>query len=136
MSVENNQDLTRNPDDLRKEEDDLQSQKNNKRNIGRKAGDVQEGNGSLNNISEDINKEKPVNEEGVDENQEQHWTGNYGQKSSNKPRSLEQDSFSDQNLTDGVQQNTGRNHVTNVGGTSQEDLEEGKTGLNDMENDS
>lgn len=116
-------------------ENDSQSQNNNG-NIGREVEDEKEGKGSFSNISEDINNEKPVNEEGIGENGESHWVGNYGQRSSNRPSSLELDSFSDQNLTNGVQQNKSRNHVTNVGGTSQEDLEKGKTGLTDNENNS
>ena len=130
-----NQNQSRERDYSKKNQDDSQSQNNNG-NIGRENDEEEEGNGNLNNISEYINKEKPVNEEGVAESQEQHWSGNHGQRSSNRPDSREQDSFSDQNLTDGVQQNKSKNHVTNVGDTSQEDLEKGKTGLTDMENDS
>lgn len=109
-----------------------QSQNNNG-NIGREAGTKKEGEGSLSNIAEDNDKEKPANEEGVGENQENHWSGNHGQKSSNRPGSRDRDSFNDQNLTNAVQQNEGRNHVTNAGGTSQEDLEKDKTGLRDNE---
>lgn len=112
---------------------DSQSQNNNG-NIGREVDEEREGDGSFTNLSEEVADEKPVNEEGVGENQEDHWVGNHGQKSSNRPGSYNQDSFSDQNLTDGAQQNRTRNHVTNAGGTSQEDLEKGKTGLTDEEN--
>ncbi|NEU08327.1 hypothetical protein GZH53_08405 [Flavihumibacter sp. R14] len=109
---------------------------NNNGNIGREEGNEEEVNGSFIDISNDSNKEKPANEEGVRENQEHHWVGNHGQRSSNRPGSRYTDDFSDQNLTDGVQQNSGRNHVTNAGGTSQEDLAKGKTGLTDEENNS
>ena len=112
-----------------------QSQNNNG-NIGREEGIDEEANGSLDNISKDINKEKPASEESLKENQEQHWTGNYGQQSSNRPGSRSTDGFNDQNLTNAAQQNSGRNHITNVGGTSQDDFEKGKTGLTDEENNS
>ena len=111
---------------------DSQAQNNNG-NIGREEGYDPADDGSLNNISEDIDKEKPANEEGIKENQEHHWTGNHGQHSSNRPGSQHTDGFSDQNLTNATQQNSGRNHVTNVGGTSQEDFEKGKTGLTNDE---
>jgi len=133
MSIEEN---ISNPDRDREyspeDQNDYQAQNNNG-NIGREEGNDEEGNGSLNNISEDINKEKPVNEDGTRENQEHHWTGNHGQASSNRPGSQSTDAFSDQNLTNATQQNSGRNHITNVGGTSQEDLEKGKTGLTNDE---
>ncbi len=109
-----------------------QSQQNNG-NIGREEGVDEEGKGSLGSISEDENPEKPVNEDGVGENQESHWTGNHGQKSSNRPHSRDRDSYNDQNPSDGAQQNNGRNHVANAGGTSQEDIEKGNTGLRDGE---
>jgi len=131
----NNQEPIRNQDNIRNNDDDSQSQNNNG-NIGREVDDEKEGQGSFTNLSKDIADEKPVNEEGVGENQETHWVGNHGQQSSNRPGSHNTDSFSDQNLTDGAQQNSTRNHVTNAGGTSQEDLEEGKTGLTEEENES
>lgn len=113
--------------------DDTASQNNNG-NIGREVEDEKEGSGSFKNLPDHLVDETPVNEDGVGENQENHWVGNHGQKSSNRPGSQGSDGFSDQNLTNGVQQNRGRNHVTNAGGTSQEDLEKGKTGLTDEEN--
>lgn len=126
LTDQNNQDPNRDQEN----ENDSQSQNNNG-NIGREAGDEQEGEGSFKNISTD--QEKPVNEQGIGENQENHWSGNHGQKSSNRPGSHGQDSFTDRNLTDGVQQNSSRNHVTNAGGTLQEDLEKGKAGLKEEE---
>lgn len=131
---QNNQNPNRIQDNIRGNDDDSQSQNNNG-NIGREVDDEKEGHGSLTNLSNDIADEKPVYEEGVGENRENHWVGNHGQKSSNRPGSHNQDSFSDQNLTDGAQQNRTRNHVTNAGGTSQEDLEKGNTGLTDEENE-
>lgn len=113
---------------------DGSASQNNNGNIGREVENEKEGSGSFRNLPGDLADETPVNEDGVGENQENHWVGNHGQKSSNRPGSHGIDSFSDQNLTDGVQQNRGRNHVTNAGGTSQEDLEKGKTGLTDEEN--
>lgn len=113
---------------------DGSASQNNNGNIGREVENEKEGSGSFRNLPGDFDEETPVNEDGVGENQENHWVGNHGQKSSNRPGSHGIDSFSDQNLTDGVQQNRGRNHVTNAGGTSQEDLEKGKTGLTDEEN--
>lgn len=135
MSTDQHKDNTPgNHKNIRENENDSQAQNNNG-NIGREVGEEQEGDGSFTNLSENIADEKPVNEEGVGENKESHWVGNHGQKSSNRPGSHNQDSFSDQNLTDGAQQNRTRNHVTNAGGTSQEDLEKGKTGLTDEENE-
>jgi len=135
ITDQNNPNPKREPDDNKENSSDSQSQNNNG-NIGREVDDEKEGDGSFRNISEDTDKKKPVNEEGKGENDESHWSGNHGQKSSNRPGSHNLDSFSDQNLTDGVQQNRTRNHVTNAGGTSQEDLEKGKTGLKDNEDNS
>ena len=129
MTMEQNQESQNNK---RENENDSQSQNNNG-NIGREVDNEKEGSGSFKNISKIIDNENPVNEEGIAENRESHWVGNHGQRSSNRPSSLEVDSFSDQNLTDGVQQNKSRNHVTNAGGTSQKDLEKGLTGLTDNE---
>ena len=132
MSTENNANENRNRID---KENDSQSQNNNG-NIAREVDDEKSGSGSFLNISENVNDQQPANEEGLAENEEQHWVGNHGQRSSNRPSSREKDSFSDLNITDGIQQNRGRNHITNPGGTSQEDLEKGKTGLTDSENES
>ena len=131
---ENNQNINRDQQNSGDNENDSSSQNNNG-NIGREVDEENEGTGSFANISKDIDNEHPVNEEGVGENKEHHWSGNYGQQSSNRPSS-QHNGFSDQNLTDGVQQNTSRNHVTNAGGTSQEDLEKGNSGLTDQENKS
>lgn len=131
---ENNQNINRderNPEDHGNES----TAQNNNGNIGREVDEEGEGSGSFADISKNAKGENAVNEEGVGENKEHHWSGNYGQQSSNRPGSVH-DGFSDQNLTDGVQQNTSRNHVTNAGGTSQEDLEKGKSGLTDEENKS
>lgn len=130
MSTENNSNGNKT-----RPENDSQSQNNNG-TIGREVENEKEGSGSFLDITENVNNQKSANEEGLAENQEHHWVGNHGQRSSNRPSSLEKDSFSDLNLTDGVQQNRGKNHVTNAGGTSQEDLEKGKTGLTDSENES
>ena len=114
------------------QEDTSQSQNNNG-NIARESG-VENDEQSLfstKGIIKDL--KKPVNEEGIAENEENHWSGNHGQKSSNRPGSKDQDEFADQNLSNGVQQNKGSNHVTNAGGTSQEDFEKGKTGLKEEE---
>jgi hypothetical protein len=115
---QNSQNLDRNQEYRRQDEQDEQgsSAQNNNGNIGREVEEEKEG------TDANLGSEKPVNEEGIAENQEIHWVGNHGQRSSNRPGSQELDSFSDQNLTDGVQQNRARNHVTNAGGTSQEDL--------------
>ncbi|HUH32540.1 MAG TPA: hypothetical protein VLZ28_01225 [Daejeonella sp.] len=131
---QNNQNQNRTQNNTEGTEADSQSQNNNG-NIGREVDDEKEGHGSFTNLSKDIANEKPVNEEGIGENRENHWVGNHGQQSSNRPGSANQDDYSDQNLTDGGQQNRSRNHVTNAGGTSQEDLEKGNTGLTDEEND-
>jgi hypothetical protein len=128
-----------NPDrdqDYSPENNSRSQTQNNNGNIGREEGSEEEGNGSYSNVSDGINKEKPANEKGLRENEEHHWVGNHGQRSSNRPGSRYTDDFSDQNLTDGVQQNSGRNHVTNAGGTSEEDLANGRTGLTDEENNS
>ena len=109
---------------------------NNNGNIGREVDEEKEGSGSFRNLTDETTNDAPVNEEGLEENQESHWIGNHGQKSSNRPGSQGMDNYSDQNIADGIQQNRGRNHVTNAGGTSQEDLEKGKSGLTDEENNS
>lgn len=113
---------------------DHSASQNNNGNIGREVEDEKEGSGSYRNLTDNSGDETKVNEAGVAENQESHWVGNHGQRSSNRPGSQGMDGFSDQNLTDGVQQNRGRNHVSNAGGTSQEDLEKGNTGLTDEQN--
>ncbi|WP_026899199.1 hypothetical protein [Daejeonella oryzae] len=106
-----------------------QSQNNNG-NIGRQSGKEEDSEPAFSSDGKSTDdSEKPVNEEGVGENQKNHWTGNYGQKSSNMHGSGSADGFRDQNLSNGSQQNQAANHVTNAGGTSQEDLENGKTGL-------
>lgn len=132
MSTENNPNGNKNRTD---NDADSQSQNNNG-NIGREVEEEREGSGSFRNLSANVEDLESTNEEGHAENQEHHWVGNHGQRSSNRPSSQEMDSFSDLNITDGIQQNRGRNHVTNAGGTSQEDLEKGKTGLTDSENES
>ena len=126
---QNNQNLDRDREYSRQDEQGSSAQNNNG-NIGREVEEEKEGTGNTEGI------QKPLNEEGIAENEEVHWVGNHGQRSSNRPGSHELDSFSDQNLSDAVQQNRARNHVTNAGGTSQEDLEKGKTGLTDEENKS
>ena len=127
---QHNQNLQKEHGFFRRNDNESASQNNNG-NIGREADAENEVSSGSANIS---GAENPVNEEAVGENQEHFWSGNYGHKSSNRPGSHEQDAFSDQNLTDGVQQNTFRNHVTNAGGTSQEDQAKGKTGLTSDEN--
>ena len=110
-----------------KDGDESQSQTNNG-NIGRQSGVENEEPSVFSSDGRLATSEKPVNEQGEAENDENHWSGNYGQKSSNRPASLKHE-YTDQNLTNAVQQNKGANHITNAGGTSQEDLEKGKTGL-------
>jgi len=132
---ENMNNPNRDQEYLPENHNDSQAQNNNG-NVGREAGVDGGTSGSLDNISKDIDKEKPTSEKELKQNQQEHWTGNHGQHSSNRPGSQSTDGFSDQNLTNATQQNTGRNHVTNVGGTSQEDFEKGRTGLTDEENHS
>jgi len=134
MSINQNDQNTNKDHQYNSGDQNDSSSQNNNGNIGREVDDEKEGSGSFKNLPDGSAGETPVNEDGVRENQESHWVGNHGQKSSNRPGSQGMDGFSDQNLTDGVQQNRGRNHVTNAGGTSQEDLEKGDTGLTDEEN--
>ena len=115
-----------------KQDNPSQSQ-NDKGNIGSEVDKEREGKGSFKNLSENLSEENSVNEAGIAENEENHWTGNHGQRSSNRPGSSGSENFNDQNLSNAVQQNHGKNHVTNIGGTSQKDLEEGKLGLEDQE---
>lgn len=120
-------------EDFNGEPGNTSQSQNNNGNIGREVGEEDEGEGSFKNIADNINEKDAVNEEGIAENEGNHWTGNHGQRSSNRPSSRDSDSYNDKNLGDAIQQNEGRNHVTNAGGTSQEDLEDGKTGLRDRE---
>lgn len=123
-----------NPNEVPNEKQDNPSQsQNNKENIGHEVDKEREGKGSFKNLSENLNEDDSVNEAGIAENEENHWSGNYGQRSSNRPGSSGSENFNDHNLSDAVQQNNGKNHVTNIGGTSQKDLEEGKLGLEDQE---
>ena len=110
-----------------KDDDESQSQINNG-NIGREPGVENEEPSVFSSDGRLAASEKPANEQGVAENEENHWSGNHGQKSSNRPVSSKNE-YTDQNLNNAVQQNKGANHITNAGGTSQEDLEKGKTGL-------
>jgi len=124
-----------NQEHLKNEESSGGQQKqsqNNSGNFAREPGVDEKDTAGFNSEGRDLS-EKPVNESGIAENQEHHWSGNYGHKSSTRPGSKNSDPYSDQNLSDGVQQNQGRNHVSNAGGTSQEDLEKGNTGLRDNE---
>lgn len=123
-----------NPDQDSNEKDGNTSQsQNNNGNIGREVDEEREGTGSFKDLSRNLSEDDSVNENGVGENEENHWTGNHGQRSSNRPGSSGSENFNDRNLSDAIQQNEGKNHVTNVGGTSQEDLEKGKIGLRDQE---
>lgn len=131
MSIENNPNTSKNRSDR---ENDSQSQINNG-NIGREVDDEKSGSGSFLNITGKIDDHESVNEDGLAENEEQHWVGNHGQKSSNTTSSKDEEDFNDPGFANGAQQNRGRNHVTNAGGTSQEDLEKGKTGLTDSGNE-
>lgn len=129
MITDNNANI--NPENNRTE-DPNQSQNNNG-NIGREV-DEERGDSGQYSI------EKPVNETGRAENQETHWSGDEFPESDVDPASRitsEADPAStphsapDNGGLNARIRTEGRNHVFNVGGTSQEDLERGDTGLSE-----
>ncbi|MBC7746260.1 MAG: hypothetical protein H7096_14295 [Flavobacterium sp.] len=119
-------------DDSNKNLNNSQSQ-NDYENTGRELEEEKHGRATLSKTLES-DLDTSVNEEGIAENEESHWSGNHGQRSSNRPGSNHTENYNDQNPGDAVQQNNGKNHVTNAGGTSEEDIRKNKTGLRDGEN--
>lgn len=111
--------------------DTSQNQQNNG-NIGREVDSEKDSNSEKdpNNDSYVIDKDgnsndrKQVNESGIAENETNHWSGNYGQQSSNRP-GRDEDLEETENYP-----KKGYNHVDNPGGTSEEDVNERQNSIN------
>lgn len=104
---------------------------NNAGNIGRESGVKNEEQSQFSSDGRKPGEKHGVNESGIAENEENHWSGDANQREVVKNKS-ELNSEATQTSFQG--RNQGDNHVTNAGGTSQEDLEKGNTGLTDEEN--
>ena len=107
---------------------DTSQDQNNNGTIGRENGEENEGSGSFKNIGKD--KEHPVNERGIAENQEDH---SLRDEDDNKRSSGYAPHEDDPNLPN-IPSNypkSGYNHVDNPRGTSKEDLDDEPLDLDD-----
>ena len=109
------------------EENSQTQSQNNNGNIGREVDDEKESTINKNKI--DSGMANAPNEIGNAENQEGHWAGNNGQKS---PENSTLD-----HLDTRKHPKSGYNHIENVGGTSQEDIDKASNSneISDTEDD-
>lgn len=116
-------------ENIRRDDDKKTSQnQQNNGNIGREVESEKDPNNDSYVIDNQENEEKP-NERGIAENETDHWSGNYGQQSSNRPNSGTENNPADDNDTEKYPKK-GYNHVDNPGGTAEEDLHERKNSIN------
>ncbi|MEO8794597.1 MAG: hypothetical protein ABI390_03965 [Daejeonella sp.] len=104
---------------------------NNAGNIGRESGVENDEQSQFTSDGHKPGKKRGVNESGIAENEENHWSGDHNQREGLTDKHRQNTNPDQTSFQSG---NQGRNHVSNAGGTSQEDLEKGKTGLTDEEN--